>query len=213
MTRYLGGKEPPEHVLTVEEAEETIKPHKDRLDKCIQDGWDAWKNDFAFKHHILGARARAAIVFDEIAWRAQQEFSGIDGVIFRRHSNTFMLYIGDTISLRFKKLRKNGRCSAINTRQQMLFTAQAQLRLPTMLHGTLVNAGYILDDLQLEIQRKMVVCQFKNQVLWQIRLEGEAAPVLELSPLPTPSELPKPEFKIKDTKTKKAKAAKAGEKE
>ncbi len=149
-----------------------------------------------------------------LLWRAQQEFADLPDVVFRRHSNSFMLYIGESITLRFKKLRKNGRCSAIDTRQQMLFRAQAQLRLPTMLHGTLVNAGYVLDNLQREIQRKMVVCQFRNHVLWQIGLQGEAAPVLELAPPPTPATPPKPQFEIKPEKqiNKKAKAANAGEK-
>jgi hypothetical protein len=209
----VAGFKPPEHVLSLEEAEEIIKPYKDRLDKCIQEGWDAWKNDYASKHHVLSPRARAAIVFDEIVWRAQQEFAAMPDVIFRRHSNSFMMYIGESVSLRFKKLLKNGRCSAIDTRQQMLFKAQAQLRLPTMLHGTLVNAGYVLDDLQREIQRKMVVCQFKNRVLWQFALEGDAVPVLELTPAPTPTEPPKPQYEIKPEKKKKAKAAIAGEKE
>jgi hypothetical protein len=213
---HLAGSQTPRHILSREEAQEIIQPYKEKLDKCIQAGWDAWTNDYQGKHHILDARARAAIVFAEIRWRVQQEFSGLDGVIFKAHHNSFMLYIGESISIRFKKLRKNGRCSAIDTRQQMLFKAQAQLRLPTMLHGTLVNAGYVLDDLQQGISRKLAVCQFKNQVLWQLTLEGAAAPVLQI-PVTTPTEPPKPKFEINEEKRKekenKAKAAKAGEKE
>lgn len=209
----LAGSQPPHHILSREEAEEIIKPYKERLDTCIQAGWDAWKNDYLLKQHILDSRARAAIVFAEIRWKAQQEFSGLDGVVFKAHHNSFLLYIGESISIRFKKLRKNGRCSAIDTRQQVLFKAQAQLRLPTMLQGTLVNAGYILDDLQQGVHRKLVVCQFNNRVLWQFTLEGDAAPVLEIVAPPTLAGPPKPQYEIKKPREKEAKAAKAGEKD
>jgi hypothetical protein len=66
-------------------------------------------------------RARAAIIFDEIAFRALEEFPTGPGLKAVRTPSTLMLYIGDSITLRFKKIRKNGRCSNILTKQQILF--------------------------------------------------------------------------------------------
>jgi hypothetical protein len=173
-----------QQLITLEQAEEVLAPHRDLLNLCIQHGWDVWKTDYSHKHHILQARARAAIVYDEIVDKALVEFESKPDVIVKRTASTLMLYIGDHIVLRFKKIRKNGRCSNILTKQQILFRAQqsVQLQLPEMQKGTLVHAGYQLDDLQQEIQRKSVVCQLNNSVIWQMSLAVEHAAVVEFTP-------------------------------
>jgi hypothetical protein len=217
MKNFAGNTNSPDRLLTVEEAEELLKPYVELLNRCIQHGWDAYQNDYATKHHLLSARSRATIVFDEIIARAEQEFNGIDGVKFVRKSNSFMLYIGDKATVRFKKIRKSGRCSNIDTRQQVLFKAQAQFRLPGMLEGTLLHAGYLLNDIERDIRRKMVVCQLNNRVLWQFELRSEAAaqPVITMQPKPQPPQPQKPRFVVKpsaeEVKKPKAKDAKAGE--
>jgi hypothetical protein len=206
-----------DHLLTLEEAEERLKPHQDRLNRCIQHGWDAYMKDYTAKHLILSARSRATIVFDEIIARAEAEFSRLEGVKFVRKSNSFLLYIGDKITLRFKKIKKCGRCSNIDTRQQVLFKAQAQMYLPTMLEGTLLQAGYVLDELQREIDRKMVVCQLNNRVLWQFRLTGTSNAIVEMTPsVPQQPEPSKARFEVKEDLGKKkneekGKGAGAGE--
>jgi len=205
-------------ILTMEEAEEILAPYRDRLNRCIQHGWDVWKTDYQPKHRILGARARAAIVFDEIVDHAMEEFTGISDVKPVRLPNSFMLYIGERITLRFKKIKRSGRCSNIRTKQQVLFLAQAQMRLPTMLDGTLVHAGYALDDLQQEILRKTVVCQLHNRVLWQISLAGDTAAIVEFVPqeplAPTGSSEVRARFEPKPELVKDLPAAKkAGEQE
>ena len=208
MTNPCRNTNPPRRLLTLEEAEELINPFNERLAKCIQHGWDAWRSEYQHKHHILGPRARATIVFDEIVAYAEHEFTGVQGVKFVRKSNTFFLYIGDDITLRFKKIKRTGRCSNIETRQQMLFNAQ--VKLPFM-PGTLVHAGYALDELQRQIASKLVVCQFQNQVLWTIQLTGEAGATVEVMPAPPAPAQPKPRFVAKtQTEKKRSKAAKSG---
>ncbi len=175
-----------QHILTLQEAEEILSPYRDRLNRCIQHGWDVWKNDYQHKHHLLQARARAAIIFDEIAYCALAEFPAGPGLKVVRTPSTLMLYIGDSLTLRFKKIGKNGRCSNVLTKQQLLFKAQAQLSFPTMLDGTLVSAGYVLDDLQQNLVRKIVVCHLDNDVLWELSLATVESPVVEFVP-PVPS--------------------------
>jgi hypothetical protein len=70
-----------------------------------------------------------------------------------------------------------------------------------MQKGTLVHAGYLLDDLQQEILRKSIVCQLNNSVIWQIELstgvaEVEFMPTSEtpLTSVPAPRFEPKPEL-------------------
>jgi hypothetical protein len=200
---------PPAHLLTMQDAEERLKPYKELLEACIQHGWDEWNAFYAQKHHVLDPRARAAIVFAEIVALAEHKFCDLEGVSFKRRQNSFLLFIGDDIIIRFKKIRKNGACSSIDTRQQMLFSAQ--MNLPGIETGTILHAGYALDDLQREIARKLVVCQFKNQVLWTISLTGNAGESSgKIEILPTPSTPPIPtgprwESKPADEKKKKTK--------
>jgi hypothetical protein len=91
-TASLGGH--PNQLIPQEEAEIQLAPHRERLERCIQHGWDVWRTDYAHKRHILSARARAAIVFDEIVARALDEFQEGPDLKVRRSSNSFMLYIG-----------------------------------------------------------------------------------------------------------------------
>src|SRR5579863_4797093 len=93
MTQFPGRK-PPNHILSLKEAEERLEPYKSLLDDCIQHGWDAWNQDYVHKHHILRPRARAAIVFDEIVFKAQELFPPLPGVKFEPRNNSFLLYIG-----------------------------------------------------------------------------------------------------------------------
>jgi hypothetical protein len=192
---------PPKHLLTWEEAEEILKPYALLLAECIQYGWDQYKSFYEPKHHILDARARAAIVFSEIVFRAGEKFTGLEGVKFERKNNSFLLYIGEDIILRFKKLRKNGRCSSIDTRQQMLF--KAQMVIPEMEPGTLLHAGYLLDVLQQDVQQKLVVCQFKNRVLWMIELPTAGGGTIEVMPTPAAPQPPEgPRFEAKPDEKK-----------
>jgi hypothetical protein len=186
---------PPKHILTLKEAEGRINPYKMLLDQCIQHGWDAYNQDYKHKHHILRPRSRATIIFDEIVYKAAEVFHALAGVNFKPYRNSFFLYIGDDIVVRFKKIKKNGRCSSISTHQQSLF--QMQIEIPGMEKGTMLQAGYVLDDLQHQLVRKLVVCEFDKRVLWTIELMREAsAPVMEMPLAPTP-EPPKHRFESK----------------
>ena len=174
----------PDRILSREEGQRILAPYLDRLNRCIQYGWDVWKSDYLHKHHILGPRARAAIVFDEIAHCAMQEFIPGPELNPLRTSTTFWLYVGDSLSLRFKKLRRSGRSSNIPTEQQQMFSAQAQLRLFTMTLGTVVEAGYELNNIQQDIRRKAIVCQKDNKVAWRLPLDLGADGLVEFASAP-----------------------------
>lgn len=195
--------QPPRHVLTLQQGEEQLQPYLALLDECIQHGWNAWDTDYASKQHILRARSRAAIVYDEIVFHAESKFSELPNVVFKRSRGSFHLYLGDKVVIRFKKIGKNGKCYSIDTRQQILFSLQV-LPLPGMEKGTMLHAGYALDDLQQKIFRKSVVCQFSNRVLWTIELQrkaGESGSVTTLVPQSQPPQHPAgSRFTEKETK-------------
>ena len=175
-------------ILTREEAREILEPHLLTFRDCIDGGWNAWKEHYKDRAHILDPRARAAIVYCEIRELAKAAFDGKDGVKIVVKRSMFLLYIGEHIVLRFKKFRADGRCSNVRTKQQALFSAQ--LNIDGILPGTYVNAGYTLDNLQAEVEKILINCQLGARILWTIR-PGEAAPP-ETMPLPAPSPMDPP---------------------
>lgn len=175
--------EPNLSLLSKEQAVDLLRPYLAILNKCIDDGWAAWKTHYAHRAHVLDGRPRAAIVYAEIVACALKAFQGLEGVTVKPSRGSLMIYIGDDITLRFKKMRRNGRCSNIKTVIQLKFLAQ--LKLPGMIDGTLVHAGYELDTLQQNVVRKAIVCQLNQKVLWDIELTGVPAEMVTMPPVDT----------------------------
>jgi hypothetical protein len=81
-----------------------------------------------------------------------------------------------------------------------------QIEIPGMEKGTMVQAGYVLDDLQHQLVRKLVVCEFDKRVLWTIELMREAsAPVMEI---PSGETLPPEKKQRFETRTESEKEKK-----
>jgi hypothetical protein len=187
-------------LLSREGALNLLEPYLEILNQCIDGGWSAWKKDYAHKSHILDARSRAAIVYAEIFHQALKSFQGLPGVKILQRPGSLMVYIGDEITLRFKKMKRSGRCSNIRTGIQRRLLAQ--LQLPGMLDGTLVHAGYELDDLQQNVIRKAVVCQLGKEILWDIEITGASAELVSMPPVVPAAPLPiEPRFVAIGSKT------------
>ena len=170
-------------MLRKEQAEKILKPHYEKLKQSLDGGWESWQEYYKPRHHVLDARARAAIVYCEVIDRAKTLFADVAVAKFIKKRGMHLLYIGNEIVLRFKKLRK-GAPSNVRTRQQTLF--QMQRTIPGVLPGTYASAGYQLDQIEQAIDKTMVVCQLDGESVWAIDLsigEGEQkveimAPVL-----------------------------------
>jgi hypothetical protein len=187
--------QPPNYVLTLEKAEELFQPYKALLAECIQLGWDAWHSFYKPKHHILRSRSRATIVYDEIVSYVGQKFSGLPEVVFKSFRSSFLLYIGDSITVRFKKFNKYGRCSNIRTHQQYLFGLQ--MEIPGMKTGTMFQAGYVLDELQQNIVKKAIVCEFGNRVLYSIELFANVNAAIQIASIPVTAPTKTGRFEVK----------------
>jgi len=172
---------PNESLLTRVQALAFLQPYLEILNRCIDDGWSAWRTHYAHRSHVLDGRPRAAIVYAEIAHRALGAFQGLEGVKAVPGRGSLMIYIGEGVTLRFKKMRHDGRCSNIKTVTQLKLLAQ--LKLPGMVDGTLVHAGYQLDSLQQNVVRKAIVCQLNQRVLWDIELAGVPAEMVAMPPV------------------------------
>jgi hypothetical protein len=153
-------------MLSKDDAERCLGPYLPTIKTCIDGGWAAWKQHYAAREHVLDARARASIVYCETLALAKAAFDGAEGVRFVKKRGLSLSYIGE-VALRFKKLKRNGTCSNVPTQQQRCL--QMQIEIPGFLPSTYVNAGYVLDPLQQEIERVLVSCQLADKVIWSIR--------------------------------------------
>jgi hypothetical protein len=171
-------------------AQTILDPILATIEQCIQESWGEWSDFYAPKHHILDARARAAIVYCHTVDRAMVLFRDVPGVQSGRKRGIFRLFVGDDIALRFKKAKKNGTTSNVSTGQQRLI--DLQLTIPGILPGTMLNAVYQLDDLQRDISRMMVTHQLAGKIIWSIEIKAPPSePTAMLAPQaptgPTPS--------------------------
>lgn len=172
-------------MLKKAEALETLGVHLPTLRRCLHGGWRAWKEHYTARHHVLDARARAAIVYCEIIHRAKELFAEDNNVKIVQRRWMYLLFFGDDIVLRFKKLRKR-KPSNVKTKQQLLLDLQQPL--PTILPNTNIIAGYELDPLQQAVESTLVVARLDGEEKWSIDLnleEGAAEGKIEMmSPQP-----------------------------
>jgi hypothetical protein len=176
-------------MLTKSEAEGVLRPHYPNLKKALDGGLHAWHEHYKHRHVILDARARAAIIYCEIIDSAKVLFADRSDVKIVRKGVMYLFYVGDDIVLRFKKLR-NGKPSNIKTKQQELFQKQ-QSSIAGFLPGTVVSAGYELDQLEQAIEKMLVVAQLNGKSVWALDLnigedEGQGK-VTVMPPIPNDS--------------------------
>ena len=170
-------------------AQSILDPILAAIEQCIDESWNEWTGFYAPKHHILDARARAAIVYCHTVDRALELFRNVPGVQPGRKNGIFRLFVGDDIALRFKKAKKNGTTSNVSTKQQRLI--DLQLTIPGILPGTMLNAVYQLDDLQRDIARMMVTHQLDGKIVWSIEIKSPSADPMRM-PAPAPPKGPAP---------------------
>ena len=175
-------------------AADQLNPYLSTFTSCIEHGWEQWETKYADRHHILDARARSAIVYSEIKEEALRVFDKVEGVVLRIKNGSVMLYIGDDILVRFKKLRKSGHASNIMTDQQR--SLYGQQSIPGFLPGNHFNAGYVLNDLQQSIERCLLVYQEGGRIVWTIDISSATGASATVVPISTPA-APKPERRVR----------------
>jgi hypothetical protein len=166
-----------------------------------------------------GNRARASFVNAAIVYRAKAAFAGLEpDVKFTATGNSFFLYIGDHIKIRFKKFTDDGRYSNLMTGRQIALLEQ-QNNIPGIVPGTYLTVGYQLDKLQQSIQCRMVTLQLKKGIEYFIDLDEEVASMNKVTAMPSvpPPMAPPAKRRVKPrtnvnkiTKNNKAKGHAAG---
>jgi hypothetical protein len=189
-------------LVTQAEAEAILEPSLAKLRKCIEVGWQAWKNLKNTDRDLwvpLSTRTRANFVYDHIAHEAKHQFAPEN--VTTKHG-FLIIWFDEKLCIRFKKFDKRRRTRNIDTNQQRLF--EMQVCLPGMEDvSTHLNAGYILNHLQQEISEVAVTCPKGKSLEWWFSI-AEAAPE---SILPHPATKQEPaatvQVRVKKDKSEK----------
>ncbi len=148
-----------------------LDPHLRALDSCFHAAWSRWQKWLGTCEGPpadVSPRTRANALYDFIAAEAVKSFAGAPGVLVAKKRGFLVIRFGDKVALRFKKFHSATlRTSDNGTTQSTLFQSQrlefSDSAVQSMTH---VVAGYLLDDLALDIDRLAITCTMDGQHVW-----------------------------------------------
>jgi hypothetical protein len=167
------------------EAEEILAPYRGDIVAIVRGGWRAWKNDLSPEVAAnRSRRSRASFVHDEMTREAHRRFDELPGVHVTEKRGFITVTFENTLVLRFKKFTGVAlRTGGVRTKQRAIFQSQ-QLVLDG-LRVTTVVAGYLLDDVEQELQEIAVVCPRGRSNAWVISLDAPSDPAGNVAALST----------------------------
>ena len=150
------------------EAMDMLDEHIPHIQDSIVSGWGRWKSLPADVRVDATPRSRASIVHDFIVSHAAKKMNAK----VHDYSDMKLFLLGNKVALRFKKLDGNLLSRNQPTGQVRDFRAQGSLSGIPSLHN--LEAGYILDDLDQEIDGIHIVCPNGKSNYWSVSIgEGE----------------------------------------
>lgn len=159
-------------LLTQVEAERLLQKHSPVITKVIGNAWKRWRaliKPDPEAGSILSNRTRASAVYDYIRHEALAAFTGVEGVVVSEDRSFLLLTFDDRVILRFKKFRdKSMRIATTSTKQAREYANQV---LPGMESLTHLVAGYLPDEVGIELAKAAITCQVDGEVKWFIDLD------------------------------------------
>ncbi len=160
-----------------------LRHYEGILHNAFHGGWDDWRKLNLGGRLLFAARSRACIVYDFIIQRVMTALAEDRTVRTIRRDETVKLVFADTVALRIKKANDNGLGSNIRTQATLGFVQQQQ-ELPGLSNLHKVEAVYVLNPLQTNIERVLVAARDGNVCLWSYDIAPDAAS--RVISLPTP---------------------------
>ncbi len=163
-----------------------LEPYLPTLDKCFQAAmarWQSWLGKLEGSPADVSARTRANTLYDFIAAEVAKRFLPEPHVRVRKERGFLVVRFHDRVAMRIKKFRSRSlKTSSIATAQALAFAGQSlELSDVTVQPMTHVVAGYLLDDLDVNLAKVAVTCTKFGEHLWApIQISGTVAPVVNL---------------------------------
>lgn len=142
-----------------------LAPYETKLFQAMHGAWEDWKALGLAGRLLFLGRSRACLVHDFIVQRAIAAFTGDAAVRTIRRDETAKFVFAGQVALRFKKADDNGLGSNIKTEATLDFVEQQQ-ELPGIPNVHKIEVVYILNRLQTQIERVVVVARDGDVRLW-----------------------------------------------
>lgn len=165
-----------------------LAPYETKLFQAMHGAWEDWKALGLAGRLLFLGRSRACLVHDFIVQRAIAAFTGDAAVRTIRRDETAKFVFAGQVALRFKKADDNGLGSNIKTEATLDFVEQQQ-ELPGIPNVHKIEVVYILNRLQTQIERVVVVARDGDVRLWNYVI----APATTAEIVPLPVAKPEPE--------------------
>jgi hypothetical protein len=154
----------------------------------IASSWNEYMQEIGDWGPDMTDRSRASIVHDLTIRSAIQQFDGVPGVRVVVQNGLYLFIFDDSIAVRFKKLDEDKRSRNIPTQVTLDFRGQQEIPgISSTLH---LEAGYVLNKLQTEIDGVYIVCPSRDRASWFWELQAPA--VGQVVQFPTAPPQPQP---------------------
>ena len=169
---------------------EVLHPYEDAIFKLIHGAWDDWRNLSLGGRLIFPARARACLVHDFMVQRAIAVWADDGAVRVVQQNETAKFVVNNRVLLRFKKADDRGLGSNIPTQASLSFVDQEQ-ELPGIPDAHKIEIVYVLNRLQTQIERIVVVARNGDERLWDYAIApAQTAEIISL-PIAPSADMPR----------------------
>lgn len=153
---------------------QSLQDHLGPIWQIVRGGWDDYLDLYSDLTRVTHcSTTRAGIVHDHQIRRASEYAQSRSDVRLLDFSKLKVLVVDGQFAIRFKKFDGELKSANQPTRQVQDFRSQEQLGdLPPTYN---IEAGYLLDQLETEIQGVYLVCPNRNGNFWTAELNGEVA--------------------------------------
>ena len=184
-----------------------LRSYEDAIFKAVHGAWSDWRELPLGGRLLFPGRTRACLVHDFMVQHAIAAWTGDRAVRVIRRDETAKFVVADQVLLRFKKADDRGLGSNIPTQASLDFTEQ-QHDLPGIPNVHKVEVVYVLNRLQTQIDRVVVVARDGDAVLWDYPIVPVAT--AEVIMLPTQTSEPPKGARVRVRKTDEADKKKDG---
>jgi hypothetical protein len=176
-----------------------LAPYETNLFQVVWGAWNEWKALPLAGRLLFPGRTRACIVHDFMVQRAQSAFAADPAVRILLRDETAKFVFANQVLLRFKKADDNGLGANIPTQAAWDFINQRP-QLPGFPEAHKVEVLYVLNRLQTEIDRVVVVARDGDLRLWDYAIApASTADIIQLPLAPAANVESGPRIRVRPT--------------
>jgi hypothetical protein len=186
-----------------------LQPYENSIYQAIYGAWSDYQELSLGGRLLFPSRSRACLVHDFMVQRFISACADDTIVRVMRHDETVKFVIADQVMLRLKKADDRGLGSNIPTQASLDFIGQ-QFNLPGIPDVHKVEVVYLLNSMQTQINKVVVVARDGDQRLWDYVIAPTTTADIIPMPLTATTE-PERGVRIKVRKNKDDKKIDTGE--